>query len=143
MTTFAVTSINSLLCQASTCFRIGSKLRCIRSTPTEMQSMSENDFECFASTGVNTPATILRIWAAAKANFLQGDFPVLIRSVPTWITVAVGRPSPIAPSSPAEFHPEALTDPCLTVSTHTAPATHPHLPPSARTLCSYCFHFAP
>ena len=45
-------------CQASTCFRIGSKLRCIRSTPTEMQSMGENDFECFASTGVNTPGTI-------------------------------------------------------------------------------------
>src|SRR6267154_448824 len=55
MTTFAVTSVNSLLCQASTCFRIGSKLRCIRSTPTEMQSISENDFECLASTGVNTP----------------------------------------------------------------------------------------
>jgi hypothetical protein len=36
----------------STYFRIGSKFRCIRSTPTEMQSMSENDFECFASTGV-------------------------------------------------------------------------------------------
>jgi len=36
-------------------FLIGSKLRCIRSTPTEMQSMSENDFECLASTGVNTP----------------------------------------------------------------------------------------
>jgi len=35
--------------------RIGSKLRCIRSTPTEMQSISENDFECLASTGVNTP----------------------------------------------------------------------------------------
>ncbi len=35
--------------------------------------MSENDFECFASTGVNTPATILRIWAAAKANFFQAD----------------------------------------------------------------------
>src|SRR5712691_1638490 len=59
MTTLAVTSVNSLLCQASTCFRIGSKLRCIRSTPTEMQSMSENDFECFASTGVNTSETIL------------------------------------------------------------------------------------
>src|SRR6266496_1475663 len=58
MTTLAVTSVNSLLCQASTCFRIGSKFRCIRSTPTEMQSMSENDFECFASTGVNTPMTI-------------------------------------------------------------------------------------
>ena len=35
-----------------------SKLRCMRSTPTEMQSMSENDFECFASTGVNTPGTM-------------------------------------------------------------------------------------
>jgi len=42
----------------STCFRIGSKFRCIRSTPTEMQSTSENDFECFASTGVNTPGTM-------------------------------------------------------------------------------------
>jgi len=59
MTTFAVTSVNSLLGQVSTCFRIGSELRCIRSTPTEMQSISENDFECFANTGVNTPATML------------------------------------------------------------------------------------
>jgi hypothetical protein len=32
----------------------GSKFLCIRSTPTEMQSIRENDFECFASTGVNT-----------------------------------------------------------------------------------------
>jgi hypothetical protein len=37
MTTFAVTSVNSFFCQASTCFRMGSKLRCIRSTPTEME----------------------------------------------------------------------------------------------------------
>jgi hypothetical protein len=28
----------------------------ISSTPTEMQSMSKSGFECFASTGVNTPA---------------------------------------------------------------------------------------
>jgi len=55
VTTLAVTSVGSLLCQASTCFRIGSKLRCIRSTPTELQSMSKNDFECFANPGVNTP----------------------------------------------------------------------------------------
>jgi FAD/FMN-containing dehydrogenase len=40
---------------SSTCFRMGSKFRCIRSTPTDMQSTSENDFECFASTGVNAP----------------------------------------------------------------------------------------
>src|SRR5713101_3007670 len=58
MTTLAVTSINSLRCHASTCFRLGSKFLCIRSTPTEMQSMSENDFECFASTGVNAPETM-------------------------------------------------------------------------------------
>src|SRR4030095_8290440 len=58
MTTLAVTSVNSLLCQASTCFRMGSKFRCIRSTPTETQSINENDFECFASTGVNTPGTM-------------------------------------------------------------------------------------
>jgi hypothetical protein len=27
--------------------------------PSEMESMSENDFECFASTGENTPGTML------------------------------------------------------------------------------------
>jgi len=37
---------------------MGSKFHCIRSTPTEMQSMSEKDFECFASTGVNTRGTL-------------------------------------------------------------------------------------
>lgn len=47
------------LLPVSTCFRIGSKLRCIRSTLTEMQSISEKNFECFARTGVNTPGTML------------------------------------------------------------------------------------
>ena len=72
--TLAVTSVSSLFCQASTCFRIGSKFRCIRSTPAEMQSMSENDFECFASTGVNTPVamfpdSVLRIFDFPEADF--------------------------------------------------------------------------
>jgi hypothetical protein len=58
MTTFAVASASSLRCQDSTCLRTGSKFRCIRSTPTETQSISENDFECFASTGVNTRKTM-------------------------------------------------------------------------------------
>jgi hypothetical protein len=40
-------------------FRMGSKFRCIRSTPTEIQSMSENDFERFASTGVKSPASAM------------------------------------------------------------------------------------
>src|SRR5712692_10437686 len=73
MTTLAVTSVSSLLCQASTCFRIGSKFRCIRSTPTEMQSMSEKDFECFASTGVNTFVTMFPNWlspAGPEANLV-------------------------------------------------------------------------
>jgi len=58
MTTFTVTSVNSFFCQPSTCLRIGSKFRCVRSTSTEMQLMSENDFECFASTGLNTLGTM-------------------------------------------------------------------------------------
>jgi hypothetical protein len=32
-----------------------STLCCMRSTPTAMQSMNENDFECLAKTRVNTP----------------------------------------------------------------------------------------
>src|SRR5262245_14483284 len=35
------------------------------------------------------------------------------------------------PSSPGEFHPEALTEPCLSLSTHTARVIHEELPPFA------------
>jgi len=38
------------------------------------------------------------------------------------------------PSSPRDFHPEALTDPCMTVSGHTARAIQQELPPSATTI---------
>jgi hypothetical protein len=51
-TTLAVTSVSSHLCHASTGLRMGSKFRCIRSTQTKMQSISENDLECWATTGV-------------------------------------------------------------------------------------------
>jgi len=37
---------------------MGSKLRCVRPTPTEMQPMSENDFECSRARSVNTPETM-------------------------------------------------------------------------------------
>ena len=46
---------------------IGSKFRCIRSTPTEMQSMSENDLECFASAGVNSPESLHAMCPKADA----------------------------------------------------------------------------
>src|SRR5437660_4395935 len=74
MTTLAVTSVNSLLCQVSTCFRMGSKFRCIRSTPTEMQSMSEKDFECLASTGVNTPGTMFPKLMLLAERVVTEDF---------------------------------------------------------------------
>ena len=36
------------------------------------------------------------------------------------------HPEPLtdSPSRPGELHPESLTEPCLTVSSHTARATH-------------------
>jgi hypothetical protein len=39
--------------------RIGSKFCCMRSTPTAMQSMSENDFACLASTRVGSTFRLL------------------------------------------------------------------------------------
>src|SRR5579864_6433401 len=75
--------MSSLLCHNSTCFRMGSKFRCIRSRPTEMQSMSENDFECLASTGVNAPGIMLQI----DPKFLY--FASLLRLVR--VSVAVGN----------------------------------------------------
>ena len=38
-------------------FRIGLKLHCFRSTPTETQSIRENDFECLAKAGVYARGT--------------------------------------------------------------------------------------
>src|SRR5262245_62456015 len=40
--------------------------------------------------------------------------------------VAPGNCTP-RPSRPGESHPEALTDPCLSLSAHTAPAIHGEL----------------
>src|SRR6266851_3881798 len=100
MTTLAVTSVNSLRCHASTCSRIGSKFRCIRSTPTERQSMSENDFECFASTGVNTPATM-----SPNSECREGQLPRRLAPVVgslSWpITSRVAR-------HPPAIRPQAL-----------------------------------
>jgi hypothetical protein len=59
-------------------FRIGSKLRCMRSTLTEMRSISENNFECLASTGVNAPGTMRQYRASAYLN-----------SAPSWAHLAM------------------------------------------------------
>lgn len=72
--------------QLSTCRRIGSKFRCMRSTPTDMQSMSEKDFECFARTGVNTLEMAKVSGKLRQARFLMlaysSTFPA--RAVRTW-----------------------------------------------------------
>src|SRR5262250_1338549 len=50
----------------------------------------------------------------------------LLRRIYQWSAVLSGRPS-----SPGELHPEALTKPCLSLSTHTARVIHEELPPFA------------
>ena len=60
-----------------------SKLCCMRSTPTEMQSMNENDFECLAKTRVNAPGTMFPI----APEFLY--FVSLLRFVR--VSVSVGN----------------------------------------------------
>ena len=57
-TTLAATSESSPLYHASTCLCMGSKFRCMRSIPSEMRSISENDFEYLASTGVTGPDNV-------------------------------------------------------------------------------------
>jgi hypothetical protein len=52
-----------------------------------------------------------------------------------------GSPS-IAPSRPGEFHPEPLTDPCLTVSHHTAGAILESCRPPPKPAGSSCFQLA-
>jgi len=37
-----------------------------------MQSMSENDFECLASTGVNTPATMFSDSGSRETKLVRG-----------------------------------------------------------------------
>src|SRR6266446_7778719 len=62
MTSFAVSSGRRVPFHASTCFLIGSKFRCMRSTPTERMSTRLKCLVCLASTGVNTPGTMLPSW---------------------------------------------------------------------------------
>ena len=51
-----------------------------------------------------------------------------LEELPGMATIPPGRPG-----SPGESHPEALTDPCLSLSAHTARAIHRELPLSATT----------
>jgi hypothetical protein len=52
-----------------------SKRLCIRSTPTEMQSISENDFECMAKTGVNTPETMFSTVPTSESDRTTENCP--------------------------------------------------------------------
>jgi hypothetical protein len=50
-----------------------SKFCCIRSMPTAMQSISENDFECFARTEVKTPVRCFKIRPQQVLDFPEAD----------------------------------------------------------------------
>ena len=50
---------------------------------------------------------------------------------------------PQAPSRPGEFHPEPLTDPDMSLSTHPARATQRRLPPSVKTRSSSGYPLTP
>jgi hypothetical protein len=47
------------------------------STPTEMQSIRENDFECFAGTGLNNRNNVTEFFV--NLDFPEADFQGLIR----------------------------------------------------------------
>src|ERR1017187_10496788 len=70
------------------------------------------------------PATLLRFHRA----LIQRKYRLL------FTPRACRRPGLKGPSRPGEFHPEPLTDPCLSLSTHTAPVTYSRLLPSIKTI---------
>jgi hypothetical protein len=94
--------------------------------------------KCFRNTGIINPRSVLSValqvpWRPFK---MFGSNPRAI-SYCTNRNSAEGRVGPrnctARPSRPGELHPEALTDPCLSLSTHTARAIHGELAPSVTT----------
>jgi len=69
-----------------------SKLCCMRSTPTEMQSMNENDFECLAKTRVNTPPMAKMTDDVQTGSYFSADSEVVPKSA--------SRRSPLTSSKP-------------------------------------------
>jgi len=52
----------------------------MRSTPTEMQSMNENDFECLAKTRVNTPPMAKMTDDVQTGSYVSADSEVVQKS---------------------------------------------------------------
>jgi len=52
----------------------------MRSTPTEMQSMNENDFECLAKTRVNTPPMAKMTDDVQTGSYVSADSEVVPKS---------------------------------------------------------------
>src|SRR5712691_6187319 len=77
MTSFAVLSGRRVPFHASTCFLIGSKFRCMRSTPTERISTRLRCFVCLASTGVKSPLNAV-FEHSAHCNFIICHLPTLL-----------------------------------------------------------------
>ena len=94
---------------------MGSKFLCMRSTPTETQSTSENDFECLASTGVNAPGTIFPDLGPANTGFACNvppnlAFPVQLPACPSTVRMQLRNlTDPIIPAAPTDPEQDELT----------------------------------
>jgi hypothetical protein len=67
--------VNSLFCHTSTCFRMGSKFRCMRSTPTEMQSNQRERLRVLSKyRSKHSWDNASEFWHAVVFNFLEADF---------------------------------------------------------------------
>ena len=61
------------------------EVRLLRSTPTEMQAINENDFECLAKTGVTTQRTMFP--DSVSANIIDvAETDLLASPVPSYST---------------------------------------------------------
>jgi hypothetical protein len=83
MISFVASFERRVLFHASTCFRIGSKFRCIRSIPTERMSTRLTCFVCLASTGENAPGTMFPI--LESGHYVTLPQSKVLRSLQSWV----------------------------------------------------------
>ncbi|SRR6266849_5909694 len=89
----------------------------IRSTPTETQSMSENDFECFASTGEKSPGTMFPDSGPVDIRFSRYRLPASPALRASTSGLRVIRPNSISEGGPLEFLRDRSRTPQLSAST--------------------------
>jgi hypothetical protein len=93
-------------------------------------SVPDSDVDLGLRQVLNSSALPKSLQSVSRRVSISGlpRFTLLLRPVSLLAPLArirpVSQPSGTLPSSPGEFHPEALTGPYVSLSTHTARATH-------------------